>query len=52
MGIKIYDHISILRNFSKEKIYRAKVALKGSEIARNVGVHCYLPNAKTSIDPF
>ena len=44
-SIQIYDQISILRNWSKEKLYHAKVALKGSEIARNikkVGVYACL----------
>ena len=31
----MYDHISILRNWSKEKLYHAKVAVKGSEIGWN-----------------
>ena len=41
MGIQIYDQISIARKLSKVKLHRAffafvKLALKGTEIARNV----------------
>ena len=55
MGIQIYDQVSILRTWSKEKLHSVVLlgfGLKESKITLNimkVGVHCYLPNAHLNL---